>query len=77
MGIEAVDNACSDSPCCCPTPGTKFLLISSPWHANPQLALQRAYEAYADQVMKNPFYTPEMPIRVEGFDRAVEKLVKG
>lgn len=57
--------------------GTKFLFISSPWHANPQLALQRAYEAYADQVMKNPFYTPEMPIRVEGFDRAVEKIVKG
>lgn len=48
-----------------------------PWHPNPQAALQRAYEAYADQVMKNPFYTPEMPIRVQGFDEAVEKIVKG
>lgn len=56
--------------------GTKFLLISSPWHSNPPLALQRAYEAYADQVMKNPFYTSEMPIRVEGFDRAIERIVK-
>lgn len=55
--------------------GIKFVLISSPWHPNPHAALQRAYEAYADQVMKNPFYTPEMPIRVEGFDRAIDKIV--
>lgn len=55
--------------------GMKFVLVSSPWHPNPQAALQRAYEVYADQVMKNPFYTPEMPIRVEGFDRAIERIV--
>lgn len=58
-----------------PDAGLKFVLISSPWHPNPRAALQRAYEVYADQVMKNPFYTPEMPVRVEGFDRAIEKIV--
>ena len=27
--------------------------------------LPKVYEAYADAVMKNPFHTPEMPIRSE------------
>ena len=31
---------------------------------------------YADFVMKNPFYNPEMPIRIELFDASVSKLVK-
>jgi len=33
--------------------------------------MRRIYELYADYVMKNPFYQLEMPIRVEGFDRAL------
>jgi hypothetical protein len=56
--------------------GTKFVLVTSPAHPNPAGVLQRCYEAYADHVMKNPFYTPEMPVRVETFDKAVEALVK-
>lgn len=52
------------------------MLVTSPAHPNPAGVLQRCYEAYADQVMKNPFYTPEMPVRIESFDRAIETLVK-
>ena len=56
--------------------GTKFVLVTSPAHPNPAGVLHRCYEAYADHVIKNPFYTPEMPVRVETFDRAIETLVK-
>jgi hypothetical protein len=38
--------------------------------------LQRVYEAYADAVMKNPFYTPEMPIRVDGFETKVTEIIR-
>ncbi|KAL7409261.1 Longin-like domain-containing protein [Mrakia frigida] len=41
-----------------------------------RVLLGRIYEAYSDSVMKNPFHTPEMPIRNEGFDTKVEALVR-
>jgi hypothetical protein len=57
--------------------GTKFVLLTS--LAEPHVAasatLQRVYEAYADAVMKNPFHTPEMPIRVEGFDARIVAII--
>jgi trafficking protein particle complex subunit 4 len=37
--------------------------------------LQKVYEAYADAVMKNPFHTPEMPIRSDGFDMRIAALI--
>lgn len=46
----------------------KFVVISdlslgvSPYTANKQELLKRIYELYADYVMKNPFYTLNMPI---------------
>ena len=36
--------------------------------------LHKVYEAYADVVMKNPFHTPEMPIRTEGFEAKINSL---
>ena len=33
--------------------------------------VRRCYEIYGDYVMKNPFYSMEMPVRVEKFDRAL------
>ncbi|CAG8511596.1 1524_t:CDS:2 [Scutellospora calospora] len=36
----------------------------------------RTYDVYSDYVMKNPFYTPEMPIRSELFDVNIAKLIK-
>ncbi|KZO97233.1 Sybindin-like protein [Calocera viscosa TUFC12733] len=58
--------------------GTKFVLLTSPAELQAQAdsVLRRVYEAYADGVMKNPFQTPEMPIRSEGFDARVGAIVK-
>lgn len=50
---------------------TSFLLSPG------RILLGRIYEAYSDSVMKNPFHTPEMPIRNEGFEKRVEELVRG
>ncbi|KAG7527598.1 hypothetical protein FFLO_06777 [Filobasidium floriforme] len=55
--------------------GTKFVLITSLPHPNPESTLQKVYEAYSDAVMKNPFYTLEMPINVNGFDERIRTIV--
>ena len=35
------------------------------------------YIAYVDHVLKNPFYTLDMPIKLVGFSRAVRQVVVG
>ncbi|KIM79621.1 hypothetical protein PILCRDRAFT_823156 [Piloderma croceum F 1598] len=55
--------------------GTKFVLLTSLAETSADAVLQKAYEAYSDAVMKNPFYTPEMPIRSEGFDLRISTLI--
>lgn len=44
-------------------------------HHPPPALLQGCYEAYADTVMRNPFYTPEMPIRIEAFDQRIAAIL--
>ena len=56
---------------------TKFVLITSLHDTNAEALLQKVYEAYADVGMKNPFHTPEMPIRSEKFDVKVGALLGG
>ncbi|EPQ57887.1 transport protein particle complex subunit [Gloeophyllum trabeum ATCC 11539] len=55
--------------------GTKFVLLTSLTEMTADTVLQKVYEAYADAVMKNPFHTPEMPIRSEGFDTRITALI--
>ncbi|KAF9265702.1 transport protein particle complex subunit [Marasmius fiardii PR-910] len=55
--------------------GTKFVLLSSLAEPSADVTLQKVYDAYADAVMKNPFHTPEMPIRIEGFDNRIAVLI--
>jgi len=55
--------------------GTKFVLLTSLVEPMAESALQKVYEVYADAVMKNPFHTPEMPIRNEGFDSRIAALL--
>ncbi|KAG2352884.1 transport protein particle complex subunit [Suillus spraguei] len=55
--------------------GTKFVLFTSLAETTADSVLQRVYEAYADAVMKNPFHTPEMPVRSEGFDTRITSLI--
>jgi hypothetical protein len=56
--------------------GTKFLILADPTHPNIDVVLHRSYVIYSDFAMKNPFYTPEMPIRSELFDLNLLKLIK-
>jgi len=55
--------------------GTKFVLLTSLAEPTADAVLQKVYEVYADAVMKNPFHTPEMPIRTEGFDTRITALL--
>jgi len=55
--------------------GTKFVLLTSLAETSANTVLQKVYEVYADAVMKNPFHTPEMPIRSEGFDTRIAALI--
>lgn len=55
--------------------GTKFVLLTTPVEPTADTVLQKVYEIYADAVMKNPFHTPEMPIRSEVFDTRITALL--
>jgi len=55
--------------------GIKFVLTTSIADGNAESLLQKVYEAYADAAMKNPFQTPEMPIRSEKFDSRINTLL--
>jgi hypothetical protein len=55
--------------------GTKFVLLTSLAETTADILLQKVYEAYADAVMKNPFHTPEMPIRSEVFNTRISALI--
>ncbi|ESK94181.1 transport protein particle complex subunit [Moniliophthora roreri MCA 2997] len=55
--------------------GTKFVLLSSLAEPSADAILQKVYDIYSDAVMKNPFHTPEMPIRNEGFDTRITALI--
>lgn len=63
---------------CFQTPtGTKFLLFTDPAEAQERVdeRMRRLYEVYAEFVMRNPFYSLEMPVRSEKFERAVAREV--
>jgi hypothetical protein len=55
--------------------GTKFVLTAETGTGEMDAVLAKVYEAYADFVLKNPFYELEMPIRVDLFASAVTKVV--
>ena len=56
--------------------GTKFLLFTEPAQPNVDVVIRRVYELYVDFVMKNPFYTVEMPIRCQKFDQGLDQYIK-
>eukprot|EP00842_Homolaphlyctis_polyrhiza_P002555 jgi/Hompol1/32/HPOL_003836-RA len=62
---------------CHQTPtGIKIVVITDISYTQHEMACRRIYELYADYAMKNPFHTPEMPIRADLFDSNIAKLVK-
>lgn len=70
-GIQSVESSHFRLTCFQTPTGVKFLLVTSPEQPNTDVVVKRCYELYAEFVMKNPFYSLEMPIRVEKFDRAL------
>ena len=70
-GIESVESSHFRLTCFQTPTGVKFLLFTSPEQPNTEIVVRRCYEIYGEFVMKNPFYSMEMPIRVEKFDRAL------
>lgn len=41
-----------------------------------EILLKKIYELYSDYVLKNPFYSIEMPIRCELFDFNLQMLLE-
>ena len=74
-GIESLQTSRFLLSCYQTPTGTKFLLFTEPVQNNTDMILRKTYELYADFVMKNPFYSLEMPIRCEKFERAVQGWV--
>ncbi len=56
--------------------GTKFLLLTDHGQPHMDAILRRIYELYADYVMKNPFHTPEMPIKCEAFQQKLMHYIR-
>ncbi|KAJ3014175.1 hypothetical protein HKX48_005300 [Thoreauomyces humboldtii] len=77
-GMEVLETDAFKIFCFQTLTGVKFLLITDPAtsQSNADLATRKVYELYADYVMKNPFYNPEMPIRIELFDANVVRVAR-
>ncbi|KAI5212315.1 hypothetical protein AUEXF2481DRAFT_30041 [Aureobasidium subglaciale EXF-2481] len=70
-GIQSLESSHFRLTCFQTPTGTKFLVFTSPEQPNTDQIARRCYDIYADYVMANPFYSLEMPIRVDKFDRAL------
>ena len=46
-------------------PGIKFIIISDTKQQKVEELLRKIYELYSDYVLKNPFYSLDMPIRYD------------
>jgi hypothetical protein len=75
-GIEVLETSNFRIYCHQTLTGVKFLLLTEPGQPNVENIMRRVYELYADYVMKNPFYTIEMPIRCQKFEAALDTYVK-
>ncbi|XP_055681339.1 trafficking protein particle complex subunit 4 [Lutzomyia longipalpis] len=75
-GIELLETETFKLNCFQTLTGVKFILISEPSQAGMEILLKKIYELYADYVLKNPFYSLEMPIRCELFDTNLQALLE-
>jgi len=56
--------------------GMNFLVMASLDQTGVEHLLRKIYTLFADYVLKNPFYSIDMPIRCSLFDRKLADLVK-
>ncbi|KAL2916186.1 hypothetical protein HK105_204277 [Polyrhizophydium stewartii] len=75
-GLELLESDTLKMFCHQTQTGIKIVIITDAAHTGHDANCRRIYELYADYAMKNPFHTPEMPIRAELFDAGMAKLVR-
>ncbi|RSL48754.1 hypothetical protein CEP54_012775 [Fusarium duplospermum] len=75
-GLEVLETENFRMQCFNTITGTKFLLFTDTTQANVDVTIRRIYDLYADYVMKNPFYSLEMPIRCDIFDRKLLSYIR-
>jgi hypothetical protein len=75
-GIETIESDNYKIHCFQTQTGLKFVVVADALAEKLDLVCQKIYELYADYAMKNPFFTPEMPIRAELFDLNVTRLIQ-
>ncbi|MCO5593487.1 hypothetical protein L7F22_047501 [Adiantum nelumboides] len=59
-----------------PKSGTKFFVVAEPGTQGLDTLLKNIYDLYVDNVLKNPFYEVEMPIRCELFDLSLTQYIR-
>lgn len=75
-GLEVLETENFRMQCFNTMTGTKFLLFNDTTQTNVDVIMRKIYDLYADYVMKNPFYSLEMPIRCEIFDRKLLSYIR-
>ncbi|KAH7326644.1 Sybindin-like protein [Stachybotrys elegans] len=75
-GLEVLETENFRLQCFNTMTGTKFLLFTDTTQTNVDVTLKKIYDLYADYVMKNPFYSLEMPIRCDIFDRKLLSYIR-
>eukprot|EP01135_Chromosphaera_perkinsii_P000036 Nk52_evm15s16 gene=Nk52_evmTU15s16 len=75
-GIEVMETESFKLSCLQTLTSIKFIVISDNQHQNVGKLLNEIYQLYSDYVLKNPFYSLEMPIRCELFDLHLTKHIE-
>ena len=75
-GLEVLETENFRMQCFNTLTGTKFLLFTDTTQTNVDVTLRKIYDLYSDYVMKNPFYSLEMPIRCDIFDRKLLSYIR-
>lgn len=75
-GLEVLETENFRMQCFNTLTGTKFLLFTDTTQTNVDVTMRKVYDLYSDYVMKNPFYSLEMPIRCEIFDRKLASYIR-
>jgi len=71
-GIEVLEADTFRLHCYQTLTGIKFIVVADPKQTGIDILLRRIYEVYTDYALKNPFYSLEMPIRCELFDKNLQ-----
>ncbi|XP_078399104.1 trafficking protein particle complex subunit 4-like isoform X1 [Cetorhinus maximus] len=68
-GIEVLETGTFKMHCFQMLTGIKFIVLANLRQAGIDSLLWKIYEIYSDFAVKNPFYSPEMPIRCDLFEQ--------